>query len=292
MPHSTSILKKTLLPPSIPSQLSGRSREDRNRDTALYHADLLQQRKEAEAQIFASLETLLDLPSSPAANAACPSNADSAIVKNSLKPFQPSDYDSLIEERNISKQCGYVLCPKSNRQENTRAKYRILQSGGRGRHALKIVETNTLERWCSDDCGKRALYLKVQLNEEPAWTRTNTTGDVALLIDGSMNERGGKPESGLIEHLKSLDIGQLEDEVVAQTRALAIERGDGIAPSRTFGLADIRENIDTNSKVSAPGSGTKDRMVSNSIEGYTPRFSGRRLAEKDHDNVEDIMETI
>jgi hypothetical protein len=286
MPHS--ILKKTPLPTAGPSRPPARSREDRNRETALYHAELLQQRKEVEAQILASLETLIDLPSSPTADAARPSNADSVLVKNSLRLFQPSDYDSLIEERNIGRQCGYVLCQKHNRQENTKAKYRILQKAGKGRDALKVVETKTLERWCSDDCGKRALYIKVQLNEEPAWTRTNaSSGDIVLLMDKSENG-----EAGLIERLRGLDLSQEDTEIGAQMKALAIERGDGIAPNRSIRLADIRETTSMDNKATPPEIGTKNGEASDSIEGHTPRFSGKKLRAKDDDDNDDIIGTI
>lgn len=291
MPHS--ILKKTSLAPGFLSPPAARSREDRNRETALYHAELLQQRKETEAQILATLESLLDLPSSPTADAARPSIADSTLVKNSLKPFQPSDYDSLVEERNINNQCGYVLCPRPNRQENTKAKYRILQSGGKGRDALKIVERRSLERWCSDNCGKRALYIKVHLNEEPAWSRTAaTSGDIVLLEDTPENEGKQDSGNGLIKLLKSLDIGQREDEVVAQMKALAIERGNGNAPSRSLGLADIREKPNTDSKIFRPDFEAENGVASNAIEGYTPGFSEKNLVAKDNDDEEDIMETI
>ena len=97
MPHS--ILKK-FKPPStiLPSPPAARAQDERNKETALYHARLLQQRKDVEALILASTETLLNLPSSPSADPACPSSSDALLVKDALKPFQLSDYDVLIEE--------------------------------------------------------------------------------------------------------------------------------------------------------------------------------------------------
>lgn len=298
MPRS--ILKNALssIPNTSPSP--ARSREDRNRDTALYHAQLLQQRKDVEALILASTEDLLELPSSPTADPARPCLQDTTFVKNSLKPFQPSDYDSLIEERNINRQCGYVLCPRPNRQEDTKAKYRILHGKGGGFDSLKFVERHTLERWCSDDCGKRALYVKVQLNEEPAWARIgSSSGDILLLEDERTNEKKFEDDSTLIENLRSLDIGMEEDEVVARMKALAIERGDEKAPSRSFGLAeiDVREKKYLNGKVSAPEPSAKDDNSnggSDSIEGYMPKFPRKKTREPEsgNDEDEDIMPTI
>ena len=290
MPHS--ILKNDL------TSLPARSRDDRNKETAIYHAQLLQQRKDVEALILASTETLLDLPSSPNADPARPRLQDINLVKNSLRPFQPSDYDSLIEERNINKQCGYVLCPRPNRQEDTKAKYRILP--GKERDTVNFVERHTLERWCSDDCGKRALYVKVQLHEEPAWTRVGSSGgDILLLDDERNNQKSPEDDSTLIEKMRCLDMGLKEDEVVTRMKALAIERGDEKAPSRSFGLAevDVREKRNVNSKAFAPEPSAKQGTLEggfDSIEGYTPGFpkKERRELESGNDADEDLMPTI
>ena len=296
MPHS--ILKNSST--SNPSALQARSREDRSKETALYHAQLLQHRKDVETLILASTEALLELPSSPAADPARPRLQDVTLVKNSLKPFQPSDYDSLIEERNINEQCGYVLCPRPNRREDTKAKYRILRGKGRGSDSLKFVERHTLERWCSDDCGKRALYVKVQLHEEPAWTRVgSSSGDILLLEDERNNQEQLEDDSELIEKLRSLDVGLEEDEVVARMKALAIERGDEKAPSRSFGLAEInvRENRNLNGKASVPEPFAGERNSdgdSDSIEGYTPKVSRKKMRDSKagNDEDEDMLPTI
>ena len=298
MPRS--ILKNALS--SIPNSSSSpaRSREDRNKETALYHAQLLQQRKDVENLILASIEALLEVPSSPAADPARPRLQDITLVKNSLKPFQPSDYDSLIEERNINKQCGYVLCPRPKLQEDTKAKYRILHGKGGGSDSMRFVERHTLERWCSDDCGKRALYLKVQLNEEPAWTRVGSSGgDIRLLEGERTNQKHLEDDFTLIEKFGSLDIGLEEDEVVARMKALAIERGDEKAPSRLFGLAEIEvhENRNLNGKASALEPSAKEGSFdggSDSIEGYTPKFSRKKTREPEsgNDEDEDIIPTI
>lgn len=293
MPRS---ILKSSLSTHAPSPPPARSRDDRNRGTALYHAQLIQQQKEVEALILTFTEKLLDLPSFSAADPAHPCSTDSELVKSSLRLFQPSDYDSLIEERNINKQCGYVLCPRPNRLQDTQAKYRILYGRGRGPDALKIVERQTLEQWCSDDCGKRALYIKVQLNEEPAWTRSHTIdGNILLLEDIPNHQSGEDGEVSQQEHVKSLDLDR-EKDLAAHMRTLAIERGDNNASSKILRLAelDIRDKTITEDEVFVPEPPTTDEVTADShgyIEGYRPQFSGKKLRGESSDE-EDLLETI
>ena len=279
-----------------PSPPAARSRDDRNRETAIHHAQLIQQQKEIEALILASTEKLLDLPSFSSADPAHPCSTDSELVKSSLRLFQPSDYDSLIEERNINKQCGYVLCPRPNRLQNTQAKYRILYGRGRGPDALKIVERQTLEQWCSDDCGKRALYIKVQLNEEPAWTRSHTIdGTILLLEDIHKHQSGEDGKASQQEHVNRLDFDR-EEDLAAHMRTLAIERGDNNASGKILRLAelDIREKTITEDEAFVPAPPTTDEVTAGSqgcIEGYRPQFSRKKLQEESSDE-EDLLETI
>ena len=291
MPHSIG----SELPTTSPSP--GRSRESRNKDTALYHAHILQQRKDVETLILTSTEALLELPSSTDSDPARPCSQDVSLVKNLLQPFQPSDYDSLIEERNINKQCGYVFCPKPNRQEDTKARYRILHGKGRASDNVKFVERRTLERWCSDECGKRALYIKVQLNEEPAWTRVGSSvRDILFLKDEHIYEKQPDVNHTLIEQMKNLNIGLEEDEILARMKALSVERGDEKAPSRSDRLKeiDVLENRNTKGRISAPEHDDISGRSSGTIEGYTPKFSTKesRKLVPDSDEDEDMIPTI
>ena len=267
------------------------SREDRVRATALYHANLIQQRKDVEAQILAATEMLIDLPSSPNANPACPSLTDAATVKNSLLPFQPSDYDALIEERKINGRCGYVLCPRPQRQQETKAKYRVVYGKGKGPDALKFVEKGDLERWCSNDCGKRALYIKAQLNQEPAWTRRPCAGqDIVLLEDERNDTKTAYDQSSLAESMRDLDISVSKEQMIETMKALALERGDGGALSRTIRLAEVREKSTSDigrQRAQPPEIGTHDV-----IEGYQSRFGNGGRRNSRQDEQEDIINTI
>lgn len=288
-----SILKKVPKPDT-----STQLREDRNRETALYHANLLQQRKDVQNLIFESTETLLDFPSSPASDPAQPLEKDVVDVKNLLKSFQPPDYDSLIKERNIDKKCGYVLCPRANRLQDTDAKYRIFHGKNNGTRSLKFVEREELERWCSDECGKRALYIRVQLSDEPAWSKASGSGGDFMLLDEGNQNHGRLDDGGeLARTLQNLDVGYGEERVIGALKDLAIERGDGNGSGRRSRLTevDIHEN---EVRVYTPPD--PSHQVSNglwsSIEGYNPRLKDGKVnrsgLDDDDDQNEDMMPTI
>ena len=212
MSNLKSILKNT--PHSSAAPNSQDAVNKRNMELALQHAYLIQHRKDVEAQVLTATESLLDFPTSSSCSAAAPSLTDSTNVKQLLKPFQPSDYDSLIEERNIDGKCGYVLCPLPHQSENTKAKYRMIHSS----KVLKVIETAKLQKWCSNDCAERAMYIRVQLSEEPAWTRTELTGlDIELygeteLSNNTLRQLSPDVESGVTTLVSNLE-------------KLAIERG-------------------------------------------------------------------
>ena len=261
-----SILKKSLGPPANTNTVSV-SREDRNREIALQHAHLIQHRKDAEAQILNSIENLLDFPQTPQSNPAHPSPDDATRVKQLLRPFRPSDYDSLVEERNIDGKCGYVLCPRPHKHEN--AKYRILRGRGRGEDAFRVVEKKTLETWCSEACGNRALYLRVQLSEVPSWERSlSTSGDLVLY------EERGNPSS------ESRTSGHLVEgtpdgaSIVDGMEQLAIERGDQNRSGKAENL--ITSNIHEHQiQETSPTTGDTSTQAPDhhlSIEGFTSRF--------------------
>ena len=297
-----SILKKPPTIDKVSSIPAARSREDRIRETALYHANLIQHRKDIEALVLKSTETLLDLPSLPPSNPVNPSSEDALTVKRLLRPFQTSDYDALIEERNIDNKCGYVLCPRSNKFEDNKARFRILQSAAKGADAFKVVESQMLEKWCSDQCAKRALYIRVQLNEEPAWKRADNFGsDIVLLEDTLTAEQDQVAKARSTGGLEKLEVGPGEDRVMAAMKELAVERGDGNAVSRASRIVEV----DIHEKISVPGKGPSlpvrsdghggSKDLHGSIEGYTPTFSNKTSIETESPEEiddDDIIPTI
>ena len=236
-----------------------------------------------------SIETLLELPTSSTVSPSKPSCADRKTVEEALKPFQPSDYDSLIEERNINHRCGYVLCPGENRKQNTPSRYRIVT----GRD-FRVIESKELERWCSDECGRMALYLRVQLSEEPAWTREWEECEALKLYNQS------KLESNVLEHGSSesqfpskLDGLDAKKTLAIRMKDLAVERGekDDTKKASARAAVDVKENIST--KQITPVPPCPESTLADSIEGYIP--IGQPLLERttgQQDDADDLMQTI
>ena len=135
----------------------------------------------------------------------------------------------------------------------------------------------------------------MQLNEEPAWTRSGTSGGDIVLLD-EHDATGEQLSAGM----KTLNVEDREEDVVAKMKALAIERGDGNAPSRSFGLADlgVRENTSDEKTIPLPPTAMTDGgAVSGAIEGYLPKHqASNEMRGNDSDDGsqtdEDLIETI
>ena len=187
------------------------------REIALYHAHIIQNQKGLELAILESVEVLLDFPTTNNP-ASCPSDADVTEFKKNLVHFQPSDYDDLIEERNIVHKCGYPLCPLQNKLRPTKAKFRVLDKGRR------IVETKQLERFCSDECARRGLWIRVQLNEEPSWLRVGE--------DGHVGQGGAEYKITLLEEEKDKQREASDNAFKGEVRKL-VDQLQGIGISGT-----------------------------------------------------------
>ncbi|KAI9704883.1 MAG: hypothetical protein M1836_006663 [Candelina mexicana] len=252
---------------------------DPNTDSALLQATLLQQRQEFELQILDATETLIDFPSLQSADPAHPDSAEATLFKTLLTLFQPADYDSLIHERNINGKCGYALCPRTRQMENTRAKFRILRGKGNPED-FQVIPRAHLEQWCSEECAKRALYLKVQLDEQPAWMRVSPH-DVKLVLLNELKivSRTDTPRGVLPSNLKE-NTNIPDEEENREQRAmnaqhhLALERGDR---RDSPGLVEV--TLRENPKPLARQAGIESMLSqlrvsgtsSSSIEGYTPK---------------------
>jgi hypothetical protein len=263
-----SILKKPLSPSA------SSSKEERDRRTAICHAEIIQQRKDLEIIILKATETLIDLPSAATVDPADPSPDDASTVRSLLVPFLPSDYDGLIQERNIEGKCGYALCPRPRLLQDTKAQFRILHVK-RKEGGLKIVPRESLEKWCSEACQKRAMYVRVQLSEEPAWVREVLATNIVFLHEV---ERNGNTE---IDKLTTeMERTQIGDEKCAQRREerkeLARERGDAGGEGRV--IVTIKENFGSPKEYSpAPPSLEDSELPDNKhllVEGHLPKEQG------------------
>jgi len=278
-----SILKKTSYP------ATSTSKEERDRELALYHAHLLQKRKDVELEVLMSTETLIDYPlaTSPY-DASNPSAADAQTFKDLLRPFQPSDYDALIVERNINDCCGYTLCPNPPRKENGGGKYRMVGKNGKGKD-FRVVEKKELEKWCSEACARRALYVRVQLSETAAWEREGVESTVNIDL---LDEPKAGPDT-VMEGVEKMHITANENSKKQDSADLALERGDTGHAARN-GLVDVKilEKA-VERKPEAPSlvsdedlSGRLDTMHL-TVEGHTERFGTHRHRHREDDEEEE-----
>lgn len=183
------------------------------REIAVQHAQLLEHRKQLEAQILESVITLSEYPlvRSPEHSAANPAHSDVADFKHHVCLFQPSDYDDLVIERNANDLCGYVLCPKPKKKATPGGAWKLSKSAG-------IVSRREHEAYCSESCARHALYVKVQLNETAAWERVGVPDlDIEILEDNAKSE-------GRNDAQKQERQGQIK--AAEDAAALAVERGD------------------------------------------------------------------
>lgn len=299
------ILKKpktstsTALSPSNTASPSTTAKPDA-RAIAIRHAQLLEDRKNVESAIFDNILTLLDYPlhsSHPPASSPHPTDVEGFAAL--IRMFQPSDYDDMIVERNVSEnRCGYALCPNPRRRYAGAGRYKMIN---KGRKDFDIVETSELEKWCSTECTRRALWVKVQLNETAAWERAGlpelrielcpekeTGGGGKEKLEAATGEQQDRTGSGETEELAAeMAKVQLEQDrkSAAHNAALAMERGDDAkdaAASTNTRMVDlvIREKKVSTQAV-APSLGDE-----NTIEGYKSKF-GSGKAQDGNDSDED-----
>ncbi|KAH0563210.1 hypothetical protein GP486_002227 [Trichoglossum hirsutum] len=269
-----SILKK---PPARPSPSSSSlSKEEQDRQIAIYHAEIIRQRKDLEFAILNATESLIELPSAATRDPADPSRDDASTVRSLLVHFQPSDYDGLIQERNIEGKCGYVLCPRPRLLQDTEAQFRILRVG-RKEGGLKVVPRESLEKWCSEACQRRAMYVRVQLSEEPAWVREATAAEIVFLdeVERKRNAEAGDHQiNKLIEEMERSQIGS--DESAQKREQLARERGDETGGKERV-IVTIKENVGSQN-APVPPSLEDDERLDNShllVEGHLTK--GQRI---------------
>ncbi|KAG7048527.1 Rtr1/RPAP2 family protein [Colletotrichum scovillei] len=211
------------------------------REIALQHARIIQQRKDLELQILESLAELSEYPTergSRTFSAANPSPRDVADFKAGIRLFQPSDYDDLIEERNVNGLCGYTLCAQPKPMASKGGEWRLVNFG---KADFDIVNRKESEKWCSKDCQRRAMYIKVQLNESAAWERAGLP-DIEIELYGEEKARQEDPASQASRDLASLKLEEGR-RAADESATLALERGETREtgqPGNTFTLA-IRE---------------------------------------------------
>jgi len=250
--------------------------EQRNYEVALYHANLIQAQKDVEKEILEALETLIEFPADPFSTSSNPSPADVATFKQLILPFQPSDYDDLFEERRIAEKCAYVFCANAPKTSGRGGKFTFL--GKKKGQDFKVVERSKTECWCSPECAHRALYIRVQLDEEPAWLRRGGTAPQVQLL----TERD--------EEDKRNAITKDHEALKKDLEKLKIERGEGDKMVTPKGI--LKDTIVEREAIVAPEAPIAIHTAEGggAIEGYAPRGmeARRKAAEELGDRELDI----
>ncbi|KAL2176764.1 Rtr1/RPAP2 family-domain-containing protein [Thermothelomyces heterothallicus CBS 202.75] len=272
-------------PPPPPPPAAELTRAERlARQEAAARLRLLQKLRETEVKPPVPIETFellsQEFPRHPDRAASSPHPGDVAELLPLLADFTPQEYLDLIEERNCLGRCGYALCARPRRTHD--GPYKINTRVG------SVARTEDLNKWCSDACAKRALYIKVQL-DNPSYVR-NDQGRMVVKLDlrdegagggGGGGGGGGRSSAAASPRGKEEDrdqlaqaMAQLEIDRHKQAKkdatALAGERGDatdGLLAGMTRVDVTISERV-VDGPHEAPSSveGTESM-----IEGYKPK---------------------
>jgi RNA polymerase II-associated protein 2 len=160
------------------AQAPAPTQDSQARATALRHALKIEEQKNLQDEVLDLILEAYDLPTQPGATPPDASDSDVRHFKSCLRLFRPSDFDDLVRERNIDDRCGYALCSNPNKK---------LDRGGnkvwnrKSGPDFRLVDRAELERWCSDECGERAAFVRAQLSSEPAWQRNSQNDRIKLL---------------------------------------------------------------------------------------------------------------
>ncbi|KXS98916.1 hypothetical protein AC578_7454 [Pseudocercospora eumusae] len=244
--------KKT--PPVTDEQKAQAEKDRKNLNIALAHAYRIQQQKDAQAHILHSITLLIDLP----AASAFTSNEAITFVEH-VRIFQPSDLDSLVEERRVDGRCGYTLCLN---------KPRIQTMGTSAEWKLK----KGMSDYCSNECAKKNLFIKTQLSEIPAWERApEQQPEIQLHAD----DRSPDDDAAVRRANRAARVDAWRQKV-ADEKELAAERGETTASFRPKQvMADgIVEKQPSKKPPRAPDADDIEHEA-RAIEGFTPRQLGR-----------------
>jgi len=246
--------------PTLSDEQKAKVERDRqNLGIALHHANKIQAQKNFESLIVSNIEALLDLPTSVPAT-----KADRNTFVLRVTPFQPSDFASLVEERTNDGKCGYALCSQSPRSATV------------GQNATWKLKAQGAADYCSNDCLRRALYVKTQLSEVPAWERQAGQQPLIRLYCDDL--------ATSLEHDRSSNV--VDSLRMVHDHDLALERGESRG---SFRPGQVTTDTVVERASAAPGTDRASQasmtISSAAIEGYVPAHN---LASFDtsHDRID------
>ncbi|KAK3718393.1 hypothetical protein LTR37_005206 [Vermiconidia calcicola] len=250
--------------PTLSDEQKAQAERDRkNLGIALRHASRIQYQKDVEATILSHIETLLDFP---AVSSSTSSEASRRFI-TLVQPFQPSDFDNLVEERRIDGKCGYALCSNAPR------------SGSLGANVSWKLKAEGAGDYCSTECVRKALYVKAQLSEVPAWEREPHQQPQIVL---HKDDRPRLTFSG--SEVKSQGRTQ-----VVNRHHLALERGEtatSLKPNQVMTPSVVEKAYGS----VKPASNVNMSSSHTAIEGYEPASGSKRTGrpnEVQHENDSD-----
>ncbi|KAK4228824.1 Rtr1/RPAP2 family-domain-containing protein [Podospora fimiseda] len=278
-PTPKSILKKR--PPSPPSTpftepepITGLTPSQATRILQLARTELIKP--------SIPLSTFELLSSLPQESSSAPSSFDVSTFLSQIKDFSPSEYLDLIEERNCLNKCGYTLCP--NPKRNIPGEFKI--------HKRGVAKTADLNKWCSDRCAVKALYIKVQLdNPTYVWKQGQMVVKVELKEEEETQTttpaKSAGEEEKLSKDMTKLDLNKNnktdeEKKVRQMVGALAIERN---RMSGTKVEVNIKEKETT--QVAQAPTAVKPEDAHLIVEGYNSASKGKKPARDEDDSDDD-----
>lgn len=241
-------------------------KDRRNLQIALHHAYRIQNQKEVETAILDSITLLIDYPAAEKFT-----SKEAVKFIQLVKPFQPSDYDSLIEERRIDGKCAYALCANPPRSQTLgkSAEWKLKKGMG---------------DWCSNSCAKKGLYVKAQLSEVPAWERSREQQPELLLHE---DDRPPEEDTAIRRANRAARVDAWRQKV-ADEEDLAAERGEKPASFRPNQvMADMVVEKSARKVPRAPGADVEEFLTSGSIEGFQPKRIGRDIFSKPNEDADD-----
>ncbi|KAI2619986.1 hypothetical protein GGR54DRAFT_110611 [Hypoxylon sp. NC1633] len=272
------------------------------REAVVKQARLIQQQHELEDQILDAIIELSKFPlshsSSSTANTTTttttttshdtydvtnPPAATISAFKTLIRPFQPGDYEDLIEERNTVGLCGYALCPRPRVKLGAGGAYKLVNYG---RADFNIVPRNEIQRWCSPRCARRAMYVKVQLCETAAWERAGMDEFELELLDESKSsakpaaikgedEEHGEAVKRVAQDLQTLGLDQKRNATRGAMDP-ALEQGDTKNSSRLITVTIRDKLVMKAAKEPSLDEDGEDHLV---LDGYKTNFDPTKKSE-------------
>lgn len=168
---------------------------------------------------------------------------------------------------------------------------------------MRFVERAKIERFCTDTCARRGLWLRVQLNDEPSWLRgdvldgvevgsTGTVfgldltgqrwaaagGEESMLLLEEVEERRRVKEGGVAGVASESDLKRLVEELqglgieskdlLSGKKPPALEAGGAFTADRPLAFTIEEKTVSADA---APPPPSADVASALAIEGYNPR---------------------